>query len=656
MMYAKLALRNIRRSLRDYIIYFVTLMLTASLMIAFLALGFSSDILAMTENMSMLTHGILILSMLIAFISSFIVGYAIRFMLNQRKKEFAIYELMGMEVKTVRNLFLLENGVIGGAAFLLGTLIGTGLSGVLNQLVQNIFEIPHRYQILFSFRAWMVTLFFFVLMFGFGMLRAAKIIRRQRIIDLLYDSKKNEPLGRFSLNRGILTCLFALVTMAIGVLLLKKGLHIQTNKALLYGIGACLMILASVYKLHLHLPLLLHQFAKQKPHWKYRKETLFSLGQIGRRVQSSGRTMAVVSILLTLSLTTMFIGLTMGAGYKANMEAYYPYDVGVAIDAPLTKDSMDAVYSYVEEQCKIEDSVTYYLYAVPNEAIEALTLSDYNHLRTILGLSPVSMNDNEFLVHCDTWNYMEGIQQGLAQQPNITLNGQTLTPAETPILTEPMEQYRMAGTKGYVLVLPDKVAFQLPGEKIRLVMRLTNGGYPELKNELKQFLNSSNWQPCLQSGQKLPSKVTLGVTVKAWGVANSLTGFTTISFCGLYLSIIFIILSCSVLAFEQLSAIDQNKKNYAIIDRLGIPRQAQCSLMRKELSAVFMIPLFFPVLLTILLMIGTQVFFGEAILQDHLIPLYGSITLLIFFTIYAIYYGATLFLFKRIILLSKVPH
>lgn len=116
-MYVKLAIRNIRRSLRDYIIYFVTLTLTAAMMYSFLALGFSPDIIAMTENMSMLTYGILILSVLIAFMSSFVIGYAIRFMLGQRKKEFATYELMGMEVRTVRNLFLAENVMIGGVLF-----------------------------------------------------------------------------------------------------------------------------------------------------------------------------------------------------------------------------------------------------------------------------------------------------------------------------------------------------------------------------------------------------------------------------------------------------------------------------------------------------------------------------------------------------------
>ena len=649
-MYSKLAFRNIRRSLRDYIIYFVTLTLTAALMYSFLALGFSPDILAMTENMSMLTTGILILSVLIAFMSSFVIGYAIRFMLGQRKKEFAAYELMGMEVKTVRNLFLVENGIIGGVAFLLGTLVGTGLSGLLNQVVQNIFEIPHTYRVLFSFRAWGMTLFFFILMYGFGMFRAAKVIRRQKVIDLLYDNQKNEEIRFQSLHRSVLTGLLSVAAMIAGVILLEKGLHIQTNEALLYFGGACLLILVGVYELHRNIPVLLYQFAKRNPHRKYREENLFFLGQIGRRIQSSGRTMAVVAILLTISLATMFLGLTMGAGYKANMEAYYPYDAGVAIDAPLTKNSMDSVLSFVDERCKVEDSVTYYLYAVPDEAIEALSLSDYNHLREILGLSPVSINNNEFFVHCDTWNYMDDIRQRLEQQPEITLNGQTLTVAETPILTEPMEQYQMAGTNGYVLVLPDEAASQLSGEKIRLVMKLEDGGYPELRSELRQFLNSGKWLPDIQPGQELPERVTMGVTVKAWGVANSLTGFTTLSFCGLYLSIIFIILSCSVLAFEQLSAIDKNQKNYAVIDRLGVSAQKQASLVRKELSTVFLIPLFFPIVLTILLVVGTQFIFGEAILQAGLVLFYGVITILLFCAIYLTYFGATMFLFKKVIL------
>ena len=101
---------------------------------------------------------------------------------------------------------------------------------------------------------------------------------------------------------------------------------------------------------------------------------------------------------------------------------------------------------------------------------------------------------------------------------------------------------------------------------------------------------------------------------------------------------------------QQLSAIDKNQKNYAVIDRLGVPGHRQASLIRRELSTVFLIPLLFPLLLTVLLIVGAQFFFGEAILQQGLVPLYGLVTILLFCAIYLTYFGATMFLFKRVIL------
>lgn len=212
----------------------------------------------------------------------------------------------------------------------------------------------------------------------------------------------------------------------------------------------------------------------------------------------------------------------------------------------------------------------------------------------------------------------------------------------------------MAGTKGYVLVLPNEITQHLSGNNIRLAMKLEDKGYPELKSEIQGFLNSNSWYPNIQVGYKLPERITLGVTVKEWGIANSLTGFTAISFCSLYLSIIFIILSCAVLAFEQLSAIDKNRKNYEIISSLGVSEGKCVSLIRKEISTIFFIPLLFPLFLTVLLIAGTQVLFGEAIMQEGLILLYGFVTILFFCAIYLTYFVATMFLFKKVILRSKI--
>ncbi len=623
------------------------------LMYSFLALGFSPDIASMSENMSMLTSGIVALSVLVALISSFIISYAVRFMLGQRKKEFATYELLGMDIGAIQKLFLIENSMIGLIAFVIGLILGTGLSGLLAQVVKKIFDTPHSYQISFSVQAFALSLFFFALMYGVGMIRAVHIIRRKKIVELLYDSRKNETISKQKhsiLQLIIVVC--SVLFIAIGMGLVRYGLTLQTNAAWGYLIGAVALLLTGVYEIYRNFPAILITFVKSRKNVKYSDCNLFYFGQIGHRIQSCGRMMAITAILLTVSLTTMFVGLVMGAGYKANMEAYYPYDAGVAIDAPLTKDSFDELISLVDDRCSIQKEVVYYLYDTEKYSIETLALTDYNALRSVLGLEKVELPDGEYLVHCDTWTYTEAIKTALKEKSQITLAGIPLENPEGRIFEEAMEQYQMAGTKGYVLVVPDQVVGELPANKIRLVMELENGGVPELRSEIRQYLNSEQWKPKLQEGATLPDHVTMGVTVQSWGVDNSLTGYTSISFCGLYLSVVFILLSCTILAFEQLSALDNSRRSYQIINKIGVSKKMQKKLIYRELSTFFFIPLILPVIVMIILMFGAQNLFGAYILQKGIIPLYGFATIAIFAIIYFAYYETTYYLFKKHMALS----
>lgn len=647
MLYLKLALRNMRRSAKDHLIYMATLTMTAALMYAFLALGLSPDIHALAENMTMLTAGTAALSVVVALVSSFVVSYAVRFMLDQRKKEFALYTLLGMTPRTLALLFVLENGLLGLAAFGAGTLLGVGLAGIFTQLVNHIFQTPHVYQLTFSGQALAITLLLFVLMHGTGLLRSALILRRQQIVTLLYDSRKNDALPALRPWQQHLWTVLAVGALGLGFGLLHRGLYEQTNSAWLYLAAAAAAMLSGIYGLYRQVPLLLLTGVLKNKRLCYQGETLFYLGQLRRRLHDNGRLMAVTALLFTCSLTALFIGLTMGAGYRANMEAYYPYDAGIALDAPLTKESLDPLVSFVNERSSVTNSVSFYLYTAEDYAIEALALSDYNQLRAILGLEAVSLADDHYLVHCDTWHYEQAIRQSLAQQSAIVLAGERLEDPDSRIYTEPMEQYQLAGTKGYVLVVPDHIASRLPGDKLRLVLQLADGGYPELRGEIRRFLTAGNWQPQLQDGRTLPQQVTMNVSVKAWGLNNSLTGFTVLSFCGLYLSIVLILLSCTILAFAQLSALTHDQKSYGLLRQLGVSPQRLRRLLRQELATFFLIPFLLPVLVTLVLIFGGQQLFGTYMLQRGLIPLYGALTLAVFTLIYGLYGQATAYLIRR---------
>lgn len=647
MLYIKLALRNIKRSAQDHLIYMVTLMMTAALMYAFLALGLSPDIHTLSENMSMLTAGAAALSVVVALVSSFVVSYAVRFMLDRRKKEFAVYELLGMTPRTIGLLFALENGLLGVGALGAGTLLGVGLAGILTQLVERIFQTPHTYRLTFSGQALSVTLLLFVLMYGTGLLRSARHLRRQKIVTLLYDSRKNDALITPKSGRQYIWAVLSGSTVILGFVLVQQGLKAQTNSAWLYLAAAACCMLSGVYGLYRQVPLFILTLAYKNERLRYQSEMLFYLGQLRRRLHDNGRLMAVTALLLTCSLTALFVGLTMGAGYRANMEAYYPYDAGVALDAPFTQESLEPIVSFVNERCPVTDSVPFYLYRAEGYAIEALSLSDYNHLRALLGLEAVRLADDNYLLHCDTWHYEQAIRQSLAQQSAIILAGERLDDPGARIYTEPLEQYQLAGTKGYVLVVPDHIANKLPADKLRLVMQLADGGYPELRGELHRFLTAGNWQPELLDGRTLPDRVTMNVTVKAWGMSNSLTGFTVLSFCGLYLSIVLILLSCTILAFAQLSALAHNQQSYGLLQKLGVSPARLRRLLHRELATFFLIPFLLPALVTLTLVFGGHQIFGAYLLQKGLIPLCGAITLAVFSLIYGLYSLATAYLIRR---------
>ncbi len=643
-MLMKLAWRNVCRSFADYVIYFVTLTLVVALMVAFLALGFSPDVLCLSENMKMLRTGTVMMSVLVALLASFVVGYAIRFMLDCRRREFALYALMGLERWRVQLLFLGEHIILGSAAFLVGALVGGLLSGVLATLVMRIFDLPHTYMPVFSLPACMLALAFFAMMMGVGMVRALRIIRRRKVVDLLVDNQSNETVTPSPVV-GVVVSLFSLAALVGGAVLLRTGLLQSSNAGAAVFVCGCALILAGVFGLHLRLPLLWHRLARRH---KYNGDNLFFLGQIGRRLRSSGRTLAVIAVLLSVSLATLFVGLAMGGGYRANMTAYYPYDVGVAVDAPLALTSMTPVRDFVADEHEVKDSLGYYLYTVPDQQIEAIALSDYNHLRRMLGLEPVTLAADSVLVHCDTWNLLEGIEAAIAEKPQMTLAGQTFT-VEPTIHTEAMECYQMMGTKGLVLVVPDALTKYLSPDKVRWVGALADGGDAALRSELRTFLRN-DWLPTMQQGAVLPEHVRLGITVQAWGVENSLTGFTALSFCGFYLSVIFIVLACTVLAFTQLSAISANRCNYRILARLGVADDVQRHLVRKEIATVFFSPVALPLLLLGALTLAAQTFFGDAILQQGLVLASGGVALLVFVVIYLIYFAASLMLFERLVL------
>ena len=107
MTYSKLALRNAKRQAKDYLVYFVTVVMAAALLYAFNGLVFSQELRALSQMMEQLPLLIAMASAVVVCVFGWLVSYSILFMLSRRSREFGTYILIGLENKQVARLFLL---------------------------------------------------------------------------------------------------------------------------------------------------------------------------------------------------------------------------------------------------------------------------------------------------------------------------------------------------------------------------------------------------------------------------------------------------------------------------------------------------------------------------------------------------------------------
>ena len=640
----KLALNNILKKKIDYLIYFITIVLIVTLMYSFLSLAFSEDIITVAENMSNFTSIIVFLSLLIAVISGFMISHTISFVLNRRKKEIALYMLMGMEEGKLYSIFVYENLFVGTLAFIVGCCFGSGFSMLLRRVVLSIFDLPNEVVLNLSGKAILLSTALYVISYTLALIKALHSMRKSTLIKLFYDNIRNEVRG--SKKSVFIQMMIVIVIEIISLFFIRQGLSTDDNKAILYIFISVAVMLLGIIFFYKIFPDLFNLVSNKCKQWLYKDTNLFLNAQVVSKSKTAGKVMGIAAVLISSALVTMFVGFVMGTGYKTNIEAGYPYDVSVAIDTKI--DSFDDVIDFVDRKVLVEDAFSFVLYESEGVDYDIISVSDYNRLRKQLGYEEINIKDDEYVLQCDMAYYLTKVKGGRWEKPEIKLGQNVLKWDSENIYTEPMEQYRMVGRDGSAIVVPDYIVKELDTNKSRLAIKLAGEAGQELKGELTRFIHK-DWD--MASEQRNEQRITITLSVKAWGIANSLCGFTTLSFCGLYLSIIFIIVAGILLAFEQLERITNNQRLYSILEKMGVDDKGRRKLILKELLVFFMMPLIFPIILFAIIVFAAQTLFSQYILSLTAIPICAGIALLIFMGIYIFYFFTTYVLYKRFVLL-----
>ena len=196
-MYFRLAFKNVKRSIKDYLIYIMTLTACISLFYAFLSITsryYKPDIGA-EFNLEVLGDGMLLVILLITMLLVFLVQYVNRFMIRNQQKEFAVQSIMGMEQSMIAGLFFIETLVMGLFSLVLGIALGVIFSQFITAMLLQIFQKPFAFSFMLFPDTVFLTISFFCTCFAIVGLFQIRTIRKIKIIDMLHANRKNEAFS-----------------------------------------------------------------------------------------------------------------------------------------------------------------------------------------------------------------------------------------------------------------------------------------------------------------------------------------------------------------------------------------------------------------------------------------------------------------------------
>ena len=662
-MLSKLAIRNVKRSLKDYLIYIITVVMAFSLIFAFNFVSFSSDITQLSEMMENLKYAIIFVTCIIVFVIAWLINYTMKFMFEKRSKEFGTYMLLGIEKKDINKMFLSENIILGLISFVISFFVGTVLGNIISAVVMNLFEMPYKIKLSITLTPVLLSTLYFILIYLFTLFRSSRRMKKMKIHDLLYLEKKNEEkLWKRKKYRNILFIIFVILEIS-GLYLCDHAFVISNDPSMVNYLGiSILLLIISIYGITFTLGDFILAFINKRRKMKYSKDNLFVAKNFEAKSRTIGFTLGTLSLLITLTLVCMNMSFIMKDAFENNIEQQAPYDIlveGMYSDVEESwtgkQDNRKKAWEYIDyihKNYEIEEELHYQILTLQDHQVAKhikdignnglydydtyLKVSDYNKLLEMLGEKPIHLKENEYFVTGDktVQKYLKEIEK---EKDNITINGKKLS-----LKSATIENFRLGWSTGnsFLIVIPDNIA-----KNMQVVTELyafdTKEETTESDNAKLEKLGYYEFKDGDSYFAYFP------VTVRGYYESSNKTAMTIFSFSLLYVSIIFITVVGTILSIQTLSDSNKNKYQYKLLKKLGVEEKNIKKTIKKQITCNFLFPALYPIIIAIATSFSINRLF-YAITSANMNYLTSIlITIGIFSIIYGIYYIATYITFKN---------
>lgn len=353
-MLCKLAWGNVRRAGRDYLVYLLTLTLGVTVFYAFNTISMQVDIAGIDEEGLAQVMGSMLgdLTYFLAGVMAFLMVYANNFIMKRRKKEFGLYQVLGMGRGRVATIMALETVIVSVVAFVAGIVLGVGLSQLMTFFTASLFKTQiANFHFFFSMHAFNLTLACMLVMFVLTLLLNLRAVRRTKLIELMGAERRNESIK--TRNPWIAIAIFAVGAVLVGVAyyrLLRDGFPLTATDSKLqeamnqFGITTA-MVTVGTFALFWGLSGMLIKLLQSLRGVYWRGLNMFTVRQLAAKVNTVCFSMGVIAMLLFLAITSVTCGMSIANVMNENLERYNPVDVSQTY-VYYTPDTLDYYKGY----------------------------------------------------------------------------------------------------------------------------------------------------------------------------------------------------------------------------------------------------------------------------------------------------------------------
>ena len=691
----KLSVRNMKKSFKDYAIYFLTLVLAVAIFYMFNSLDSQQAMLEVSQSTrSMIQLMIQLLGMISVFIAivlGFLIVYANNFLINRRKREFGIYMTLGMGRRQISSIILLETILVGILSLFVGILVGVFASQFMSILVAKLFEADmSEYTFVFSSDSCIKTCIYFAVMYLAVIIFNTLTISRYKLINLLTAVRKNEKIRMKNPIISILVFIISVVLLGYAYYLVTGGVYeLNTEEKLLTPI---IMGIVGTVGVFWSLSGFILRIIQTRKNIYLKGTNMFVLRQLNNKINTNIASMSIICLMLFMTISALSSSLSIQSALDSQLEEFTPVDVNLYKPAYLPESYVNSyteqtVY-YTEEQREdskkpvsytletngydmntLKDIVEIPIYAIPEWTFKyslgnyfetakkqfsmitydtpesIIKISDYNKIAKIYGEEQYTLNDDEYIVLCDFEQMINIRNEALKESSNIQINGKTYH-SKYNGCKEGFVFMSTSEMNAGIILVPDNFEIKDEWTEQYLLAANYNAETEEEKQEIENILIGSGdtefFENIKEKGIELDGSSKISLEEASKGLA------TIIIFIAIYLGIVFLIASSAILALKQLTESSDNKQRYTILRKIGCDEKMINQALFRQIFIFFMMPLILAIIHSIFGIKFILSMLAALASPDELLPSI-IVTAVIIGAIYGLYFLATYFGSKNII-------